>query len=182
MPAQQAGHPASLQGRPSGSWVPTWRMGKRCPESQRQDQHSVVLNTAGYFLASHFDGAGGRGILIISRRESGSQPQAINNSEKGNQRVKHGTPHSRPPPPQHCPYSPSARLFEGQGMPQGAAVTPLPLARGLIILISSVPLLVVVLNDFMVITEPSHTGWAAAGVPEPWGGEGACTAWAEVNV
>lgn len=67
-------------------------------------------------------------------------------------------------------------------MPQGAAVTPLPLARGLIILISRVPLLVVVLNDFMVITEPSHTGWAAAGVPEPWGGEGACTAWAEVNV
>lgn len=48
----------------------------------------------------------------------------------------------------HCPYSPSARLFEGQGMPQGVAVTPLPLARGLILLISRVLLLVVVLNDF----------------------------------
>ena len=67
-------------------------------------------------------------------------------------------------------------------MPQDAAVTSLPLARGLIILISRVLLLVVVLNDFMVITEPSHTGWAAAGVPVPWRGEGTCTVWAEVNV
>lgn len=54
-------------------------------------------------------------------------------------------------------------------MPQDAAVTPLPLARGLIILISRVPLLVVVLNDFTVITEPSHGGWAAAGAPGPRG-------------
>lgn len=54
-------------------------------------------------------------------------------------------------------------------MPQDAAVTPLPLARGLIILISRVPLLAVVLNDFMVITGPSHAGWAAAGTPGPRG-------------
>lgn len=61
MPAQQAGCPASLQGRPSGSWVPM-EDGKAMPRVTERDQHSVVLNTAGYFLASHFDGAGGEGF------------------------------------------------------------------------------------------------------------------------
>ena len=63
-------------------------------------------------------------------------------------------------------------------------MTPLPLARGLIILISRVPLLAVVLNDFMVITGLSHTGWAAAGAPGPRGvGVGSAhTAQAEANV